>query len=83
LSHMVISVRDLHSRTGHVVDAGKAGELVTLTLDGEPVADVVPRGHRVRWLSGAGLREQLQDRAADGGLRRELGMLVDDTLDSL
>jgi prevent-host-death family protein len=45
---MVIGVRDLRNRTGQVVDAVKAGELVTLTVHGEPVADIVPHGHRVR-----------------------------------
>jgi prevent-host-death family protein len=80
---MVIGVRDLRNRTGQVVDAVKAGELVTLTVHGEPVADIVPHGHRVRWLSGVGLREQLQDRAADPGLQRELDILVGDTLDNL
>jgi prevent-host-death family protein len=80
---MVIGVRDLRNRTGQVVDAVKAGELVTLTVHGEPVADIVPHGHRVRWLSGVGLREQLRDRAADPGLQRELDMFVGETLENL
>jgi prevent-host-death family protein len=80
---MVIGVRDLRNRTGQVVDAVKAGERVTLTVHGEPVADIVPHGHRERWLSGAGLREQLQGRAADPGLQHELDALVGDTLDKL
>jgi len=80
---MVIGVRDLRNRTGQVVDAVKAGELVTLTVHGDPVADIVPHGHRVRWLSGAGLREQLQDRAADPALQHELDVVVGDTLDNL
>jgi antitoxin (DNA-binding transcriptional repressor) of toxin-antitoxin stability system len=56
---------------------------VTLTVHGEPVADIVPHAHRGRWLSGAGLREQLRDRAADPGLQRELDMVVGDTLEHL
>ena len=60
-----------------------SGELVTLTVHGEPVADIVPHGHRVRWLSGEGLRDQLRDRAADPALERELDVLVGDTLDNL
>jgi prevent-host-death family protein len=80
---MEIGVRDLRNRTGQVVDAVKAGEVVTLTVHGEPVADIVPHGHRVRWLSGVGLRAQLRDRAADPALQRELDMLVGDTLENL
>jgi len=80
---MVIGVRDLRNRIGQVIDAVKAGELVTLTVHGEPVADIVSHSRRARWLSGVGLREQLRDRAADPALQRELDMLVGDTLDNL
>jgi prevent-host-death family protein len=80
---MVIGVRDLRNRTGQVVDAVKAGERVTLTVHGEPVADIVPHGGRTRWLSGANLRDQLQHRAADPALRHELDVLAGETLDEL
>ncbi|HWW90599.1 MAG TPA: type II toxin-antitoxin system prevent-host-death family antitoxin [Solirubrobacteraceae bacterium] len=80
---MVIGVRYLRNRTGQVIAAVKAGELVTLTVHGEPVADIVPHSHRVRWLPGAGFREQLQDRAADPGLQHELDMVIGGTLDKL
>ncbi len=80
---MVIGVRDLRNRTGQVVDAVRAGERVTLTVHGEPVADIVPHGQRARWLSGSSLREQLQHRAADPGRRAELDPLAGNTLDEL
>jgi prevent-host-death family protein len=83
LSHMEIGVRDLRNRTGQVIDAVKAGERVTLTVHGEPIADIVPHGRRTRWLAGARLREQLQDRAADPGLQRDLDELAGQTLDEL
>ncbi len=83
VSHMEIGVRDLRNRTAHVIDAVKAGERVVLTVHGEPVADIVPHGPRSRWLIGARLREQLQTRAADPGLQRELDALVGQTLDEL
>ncbi|PZR66512.1 MAG: hypothetical protein DLM63_09080 [Solirubrobacterales bacterium] len=41
------------------MDAVRAGQRVTLTVHGEPVADIVPHGRRTRWLGGAQLREQL------------------------
>jgi prevent-host-death family protein len=80
---MEIGVRDLRNRTGHVIDAVRAGERVTLTVRGEPVADIVPHGRRTRWLAGAQLREQLRDRAADAALRHELDALAGRTLDEL
>ena len=41
---MEVGVRDLRNRTSHVIDAVRAGERVTLTVHGEPIADIVPQG---------------------------------------
>lgn len=83
LSHMEIGVRDLRNRTARVIDAVRAGERVTLTVNGEPAADIVPHGPRSRWLSGAELREQLRDRSADPSLRDELDEIAGQTLEHL
>ncbi|MGI8413498.1 MAG: type II toxin-antitoxin system Phd/YefM family antitoxin [Solirubrobacteraceae bacterium] len=80
---MKIGVRDLRNRTGHVIDAVRAGERVTLTVHGEPVADIVPHGRRARWLAGTQLRHQLRQRAADPALQRDLDTLAAHTLDEL
>jgi prevent-host-death family protein len=80
---MRVGVRDLRNRTSQVIDAVQAGERVTLTVHGEPIADIVPHGRRTRWLSGANLRGQLADRAADPALRRKLDALTGRTLDEL
>jgi prevent-host-death family protein len=80
---MDVGVRDLRNQTARVMDAVKAGERVTLTVHGEPIADIVPHGRRERWLSGAELRAQLVDRAADAALRGELDELAGQTLDEL
>jgi len=78
-------VRDLRNRTAAVIDAVKAGERVTLTVNGEAVADIVPHGRRMRWLPGGLLRAQLvdQDGAADPALTRELDALAGQTLEEL
>jgi prevent-host-death family protein len=80
---MEIGVRDLRNRTGQVIDAVKAGERVTLTVRGEPIADIVPHGRRSRWLHGPQLQAQLADRAADAGLQRDLDGLAGQTLAEL
>lgn len=80
---MEIGVRDLRNRTGQVIDAVRSGERVTLTVHGEPVADIVPHGHRARWLVGGHLRDQLRDRAADPELTSDLNELAGQTLDQL
>jgi prevent-host-death family protein len=78
-----IGVRDLRNRTSQVIDAVQAGERVTLTVRGEPIADIVPHGRRTRWLSGEHLREQLRDRAADPSVSHDLDELAGQTLDEL
>ena len=83
LSHMDIGVRDLRNNTGRVIDAVTAGERVTLTVNGEPVADIVPHGRRARWLSGPDLRRQLVDRAADPALQDVLDEHMGQTLEEL
>ena len=80
---MDIGVRDLRNHTSRVIDAVRAGEHVTLTVRGEPVADIVPHGRRARWLSGRDLRLQLAERAADPALGHELEELLGQTLDEL
>lgn len=80
---MHVSVRELRNDTARVVDAVGAGETVTLTVRGEPIADIVPHHQRARWLPGGWLAEQLADRAADPGLRHDLRELAGGTLDEL
>lgn len=66
-----------------MIDAVKAGERVVLTVNREPIADIVPHGERTRWLGGVQLRTQLAHRAADPALRTELDELAGQTLDEL
>jgi prevent-host-death family protein len=80
---MEVGVRDLRNRTGHVIDAVKAGERVVLTVHGEPVADIVPHRRRASWLSGEWIRDELAERSADAALSGELNDLAGQTLDEL
>lgn len=80
---MEIGVRELRNRTAQVIDAVRAGERVVLTVHGEAVADIVPHGHRTRWLAGEQLRRELAERAADPGLHDDLDRLAGQTLGEL
>jgi prevent-host-death family protein len=80
---MHVGVRELRNDTSRVIDAVRAGERVTLTVRGEPIADIVPHGGRTRWLAGAALRDQLADRSADPALRADLDDLAGQTLAEL
>jgi len=80
---MEIGVRELRNRTTEVISAVESGERVTLTVRGNPVADIVPHGQRTRWLSGEVLRRELDQRAADPELKADLDDLAGQTLDDL
>jgi len=80
---MQVSVRELRNRTAAVVAAVRAGESVTLTSNGEPVADIIPHLTRTRWLPGDWLATQLIERQADPDLGADLDRLVGQTIDEL
>jgi len=80
---MEVGVRELRNQTSQVIDAVRSGEVVTLTVHGEPVADIVPHARRVRWLDGRQLGSQLADRAADPALADDLDALVGQSLADL
>jgi prevent-host-death family protein len=80
---MQVSVRELRNRTAAVVAAVRAGESVTLTSNGEPVADIIPHHTRTRWLPGDWLATQLIERQADPDLGADLDRLVGQTIDEL
>jgi prevent-host-death family protein len=78
-----VSVRDLRNSTASVVAAVRAGELVTLTVNRDPVADIVPHvEQRDPWVPSNVLRDIVRDASADGALLTDLaevrGALVED-----
>jgi prevent-host-death family protein len=80
---MQVSIRELRNRTADVVAAVQAGERVTLTSRGEPIADIVPHPRRARWLSGGWLGGELAERQADPALRSDLDRRAGGTIDEL
>ncbi len=80
---MRVGVRVLRNNTADVIAAVESGERVTLTVRGQPVADIVPHGVRARWLAGDQMAQELKTRAADPGLTSELADLAGQTTDEL
>lgn len=74
MCHMDVSVRELRNHTARVIAAVEAGERVTLTVHGRPMADIVPRVQRAERRPTAVVVREL---AAVGGLARELGVRSD------
>jgi prevent-host-death family protein len=70
---LTVSVRDLRNRTAAVVDAVRSGEQVTLTVNRDPVADIVPHlQRRDPWVAASALRAIVREAPADEGLLNDL-----------
>ena len=78
-----VSVRELRNHTAQVVDALRSGERLSLSVNGTPVADIVPHtATRSPWVPAATLRQVIEDAGADARLLADLadvrGALVED-----
>lgn len=78
-----VSVRDLRNNTADVIAAVRRGERLTLTVNREPVADIVPHvEQRDPWVPSATLRRIVAEAPADRDLLDDLadvrGALVED-----
>lgn len=84
--HMRVTVasRDLRNHTADVLRRVREGESVTVTVHGEPVAEVVPiRRGRPDFFYRDELIALLDEATADRGLLDDLRAMGDDTTDDL
>jgi prevent-host-death family protein len=81
---MYVASRDLRNGTGALLKRVAAGEEIVITVNGRPVAQLVPvRTERRRWMSRDDLAARLVRHQADAGLRVDLARLAGDTTDDL
>jgi len=79
-----VASRDLRNDTAGVLKRVQDGEDVVITVNGRPVARLVPvQPARRRWLPKAELVRRLAEAQADPGLRADLAILAGDTTDDL
>lgn len=79
-----VASRELRNDTAGVLRRVQAGEEVVVTVNGKPVAQLVPlQQTRRRWLSRLELVRRLRVAQADPGLRDDLASLAGDTTDQL
>jgi len=79
-----VAARELRNRTADVLRRVEAGEQVTITSRGRPVAELIPiRAVRRRPIPRAELARRLGVAQADPGLREELRVLAGDTTEDL
>jgi prevent-host-death family protein len=79
-----VASRDLRNDTAGVLRRVESGERVTITVNGRPVAELVPlRRSRRSWIRRDELVARLDTAQADPGLRDDLARLAGDTTDDL
>ena len=78
-----IASRELRNNTRSLLDRVAAGEEVTITVDGRPVAVLQPVGRRPRWLGRDEFVRRVGSHQADAALRRELAELAPDSTEDL
>lgn len=75
--------RELRNNTRSLLDRVEAGEAVTITIDGRPVAVLQPLGRRPRWLAREEFERRVGRHQADWKLAGELAELAPETTDDL
>ena len=78
-----VASRDLRNNTRGLLDRVEAGEAITITVDGRPVAVLQPVGRRPAWLAREEFVRRVLAQQADPGLAGELADLTSDTTDDI
>jgi prevent-host-death family protein len=79
-----VASRDLRNDTAGVLRRVQAGEDITITVKGRPVAVLrATQPQRRRWLTKAEFLARMRRAQADPGMRDDLAALAGDTTDDL
>lgn len=78
-----VASRELRNNTRALLDRVEAGESVTITVDGRPVAVLEPCSRRPRWVARETFLRRVLGSQADAGLAGDLRELAPDTTDDL
>ena len=78
-----VASRELRNNTRSLLERVQAGEAMTITVDGRPIAVLQPVGRRPQWLARDEFVRRVGPHQADSGLRNELTALAPGTTDDL
>jgi prevent-host-death family protein len=78
-----VASRELRNNTRGLLNRVEAGEAITITVDGRPIAVLQPVGRRPRWLGRNEFVRRVLPHQADPALAAELSALIPDTTDDL
>ena len=78
-----VASRELRNNTRSLLQRVEAGEVVTITVDGRPVAVLQPVGRRPRWVGREEFVRRVGSHQADPALKKELVDLAPDSTEDL
>ncbi len=78
-----VASRELRNNTRAVLDLVAGGERITITVQGKPVAELLPLSQRHRWMRRDQFIREVLVHQADPGLADDLAALTDETTDDL
>ena len=78
-----VASRELRNNTRGLLDRVAAGERLTITVQGRPVADLMPVSEGSHWFRREDFVRSVLTNQADPGLADELAALADETTDDL
>ena len=81
--HMDIGSRELRNNTRALLDRVEAGESITITVAGRPVAILEPIDRRPRFVSRGEFVHRVFAHQADPGLHADLRVLAPDSTDDI
>lgn len=79
----LVASRELRNNTRSLLQRVEAGEVVTITVDGRPVAVLQPVGRRPRWIARDEFVRRVGAHQADATLKKELADLAPDSTEDL
>ena len=79
----LVASRELRNNTRSVLERVEAGESITITVDGRPVAVLKPVDGAPRWMAREQFFHHVLAHQADAGLLEELRRLTPDTTDDV
>jgi prevent-host-death family protein len=78
-----VASRELRNQTRSLLDRVEAGEIITITVDGRPVAVLQPVGRRPRWMSREAFVTGILRSQADAGLTHDLRAIAGEMTDEV
>lgn len=78
-----VASRELRNQTRMLLDRVEAGERLTITVDGRPVALLGPVGRRRRWMPRSEFASMVIRAQADPGLTTDLRELAGEMTDDV